>query len=209
MKELMGIYKKRRNEIRQRLMDFKKNYEKDDRHIFSELCFCILTPQAKATVCDGAVKELKKRDLLFNGALNSIRPKLKGVRFPNNKSKFLIYARALFKKNGNFKIKDFIDKSDVFKTRDWLVKNVKGIGYKEASHFLRNIGLGKDLAILDTHILKNLKDYGVIAKIPNPLNKKEYLKIEERIRQFSKKTNIPMDELDLLFWSKETGFVFK
>jgi len=38
---------------------------------------------------------------------------------------------------------------------EWLVKNLTGLGYKEAGHFLRNIGSGK-IAILDRHILRNL-----------------------------------------------------
>ncbi|GAJ17855.1 unnamed protein product, partial [marine sediment metagenome] len=29
---------------------------------------------------------------------------------------------------------------DEIKLREWVVKNFKGLGYKEASHFLRNIG---------------------------------------------------------------------
>ncbi|MEM3584736.1 MAG: hypothetical protein QW193_05630, partial [Nitrososphaerales archaeon] len=80
---------------------------------------------------------------------------------------------------------------------------------KEASHFLRNIGLGKDFAILDRHILKNLKEFNVIKDIPKSISKKVYLDIENKMREFSKQINIPMDELDLLFWSKETSFIFK
>ena len=107
-------------------------------------------------------------------------------------------------------IKRRIDSRDVFRTREWLVENIKGLGYKEASHFLRNIGLGKDLAILDRHILKNLKRYGVIDKMPASLGtKKVYLDIERRMLEFSKKINVPPDELDLLFWARQTGFVFK
>jgi N-glycosylase/DNA lyase len=94
--------------------------------------------------------------------------------------------------------------------RDWLVENIKGYGYKEASHFLRNIGLGRDIAILDRHILKNLKRYGVISKIPDSVgSRKVYLDIEERMRRFSKRSGIPMDALDLVFWSMQTGFIFK
>ncbi len=94
--------------------------------------------------------------------------------------------------------------------REWFVENIKGFGYKEASHFLRNIGLGKDIAILDRHILKNLKKYGVIDKIPSSLgSRRVYLEIEEKMKGFSKKTGIPLEDMDLLFWSLQTGFVFK
>ncbi len=88
------------------------------------------------------------------------------------------------------------------------MQNVKGLGYKESSHFLRNIGY-KNLAILDRHILKNLKDLRVIRYIPKSLNKNKYLEIEDKFQNFSKRINISMDELDLLFWSIETGEVFR
>ncbi len=99
--------------------------------------------------------------------------------------------------------------SNSFAAREWLVKNVKGLGYKEAGHFLRNIGLGEDLAILDRHILKNLMLMGVIDAVPASLSKKTYLDIEKKMIEFSKQVGIPMGQLDLLLWYKEAGEVFK
>jgi N-glycosylase/DNA lyase len=89
------------------------------------------------------------------------------------------------------------------------VENVKGLGYKEASHFLRNIGLGEDLAILDRHILKNLGLLGVIDEVPSSPTKRLYLEIERKMAAFSKEAKIPMGQLDLLLWYKEAGEVFK
>ena len=89
--------------------------------------------------------------------------------------------------------------------REEIVKNVKGLGYKEASHFLRNIGLGKDLAILDRHILRRLKSCGVLEEVPKSLTPKRYLEIEEKMRRFFKQVEIPLDHLDLLFFSMATG----
>ena len=69
--------------------------------------------------------------------------------------------------------------SDGRDLRAWLVREVKGLGWKEASHFLRNIGF-RDLAILDRHILRNLRRHGVIRTIPASLPEKRYLAIEGR-----------------------------
>ena len=145
----------------------------------------------------------------MNGSKRSLRAHLKGVRFPNNKTEYLIAARELFKKNGSFCLKEKIDTEDILKTREWIATNVKGMGFKEASHFLRNIGFGKGIAILDVHVLKNLKKYGVIKYIPSSISRKAYLDIENKTRLFAKKINIPIEELDLLFWSAQTGFIFK
>jgi N-glycosylase/DNA lyase len=209
MKVLLDSYKKRKEEIKERLLCFRNNYEKDDESVFSELSFCLLTPQSKAVICDKAVRELEKRGLLLKGTEKEVRSCLRGVRFPNNKAKYILAARKLFMDCREAGIKNKLDKKDIFKTRDWLVKNVKGFGYKEASHFLRNIGLGEDLAILDRHILKNLKRYRIIKEIPLVLTGTKYMDIEKKMIKYFKKFNIPIEEIDLLFWSNETGMIFK
>ena len=93
--------------------------------------------------------------------------------------------------------------------REWLVANVRGLGYKEASHFLRNVGRGEELAILDRHVLKNLVKHNAIEEIPKTLTKKRYMEIEQKMKEFSQKVSIPLAHLDLLFWSEEAGRVFK
>ncbi len=210
MKKLLQNYRNKKQGIKQRLESFRQIYKKGDKDIFRELCFCILTPQSKATICDKAIKRLQKEGLLFNGASQErIKACLKGVRFPNNKARYIVGARNFFKNGKGPDIKNRLDAKDLSKTRDWLVKNVKGLGYKEASHFLRNIGLGRDLAILDRHIMKNLKRYNVIKRIPASLSRKKYIEIETKMKGFFKDIGISMEEIDLLFWSMETGFVFK
>ena len=91
--------------------------------------------------------------------------------------------------------------------RDWIVKNVKGLGYKEASHFLRNIGFD-DFAIIDFHIVDLLADYNLIKK-PKNLNRKKYLEIEKILRKISRKTGLTLAELDLYLWYLETGKILK
>jgi len=210
IKKLKSEYRKRRQLIKKRLAEFRRMQKAGDKDIFAELCFCLLTPQTKAVNCDKAIRNLKKSGLLFNGSAGDIRPVLKGlVRFHNKKSLYIVTARKTFTDEKKFNIKKKLDLKNILRTRDWLVSNVKGLSYKEAGHFLRNVGLGCDITILDVHILRNLKRLGVIKKIPSSISKKCYAEIEGKMRDFAKKTKIPLGELDLLFWSRETGFIFK
>ena len=211
IRNLITEYKRRKPEIKNRLKDFRAVHKAGDEVIFKELCFCILTANANALHCDKAINELTKEGLLLKGSAEDIKPLLRGrVRFHNKKAEFIACARELFRKGNKVEIKKKLGLDNVFALRDWLVENIKGYGYKEASHFLRNIGLGRDIAILDRHILKNLKRYGVISKVPASVgSRKVYLEIEGRMRAFSGKTGIPLGDMDLLFWSIETGFVFK
>ncbi|MDR1194877.1 MAG: N-glycosylase/DNA lyase [Endomicrobium sp.] len=188
--------------------DVWKNGSEEE--IFAELVFCLFTPQSKAVSCWAAVNELAECDMIFKSSPQQIAAKISKVRFRNNKAKYVIEARKLFTVNGKMKIKEKLTSyDDIYALREWIIKNITGIGYKEAGHFLRNIGIGKELAILDRHILKNLKILGAIEEIPKTLTKKTYLEIEKRMQDFCKKSGIPMPHMDMLLWCKESGGIFK
>ena len=207
---LQSLYRERKNAIQKRLSEFKEVMNWSDEDVFGELAFCLLTPQSSAKVCWDAVTNLKQQTLLFKGKPDQLEPVLKQVRFGESKARYIVEARDMFTSDGMIRIKTRIQSFyNPFELREWLVGNVKGLGYKEASHFLRNIGLGENFAILDRHILRNLADLGVIPEIPVSLTKKRYLEIEERLRTFALGIGIPMADLDLLLWSKETGWIFK
>ncbi|MDP8212717.1 MAG: N-glycosylase/DNA lyase [Candidatus Zapsychrus exili] len=206
---LIAEYNNKKASIKKRLKEFRLVFDQPEKRIFSELCFCVCTPQSKAVYCDKAIKLLEKNGNLLKGSLKKIREGLAGVRFPNNKARFIFETRKKFLKGASIKIKERIDVDNILETREWFADNVLGIGLKEASHFLRNIGFGRDLAILDVHIFKNLIKYDIIKEKPKSLTKKVYLYLEDELKKFSKKVKIPMDELDLLFWSNETGEIFK
>ena len=206
----MQIYSQRKDEIKKRLEEFRLVFENPGERIFVELAFCLCTPQSKATVCWNAVSSLAEKNLLMRGSEDQVRPFLNAVRFGEKKASYIINARELFTENSQLQIKNKLKSfGNSQEAREWLVENVKGLGMKEASHFLRNIGIGSDLAILDVHILKNLQKYRVIEEIPKSLTPKKYLEIEAGMKRFSKRIGIGFDELDLLLWSKETGMVFK
>lgn len=180
------------------------------REVFDELVFCLFTPGSKALNGDRAVKKLKENNLLYKGTKGQIAREIRGiVRFHNNKAGYLVEARKLFNRGSGFSIKRHLSGKETLAARQWIVNNVKGIGYKEAGHFMRNIGLGKDIIILDTHVLNNLKHFRVIKEIPASMGRKLYFHIEDKMRQFSREINIPLDALDILFWSRRTGFIFK
>lgn len=210
-KIISEIFLSEKRKIDSRLAEFVEVFRTgNEEQVFSELAFCLFTPQSKAKSCWAAVKKLISKNLILKGEAKDIAKALKGVRFHNNKSKYLVMARDVFRKGKKIEIKSKIKE---FKTepeaREWLVHNIKGLGLKEASHFLRNIGMGKTLAILDRHILKNLKQLNVIKEIPKTISKKIYLDIEKKMAAYAKKVGIPLSHLDLIFWRKQTGEYFK
>ncbi len=210
IQELHALYKEKRDAIQKRLQEFKQVMQWKDEDVFAELCFCLLTPQSSAKVCWDAVSRLRQQTLLLKGGPEELAPLLKEVRFGDSKARYIVEARNTFSKDNRLEFKSRITSFyNPFELREWLVENVKGLGYKEASHFLRNVGMGEEFAILDRHILRNLNRLGVIPEIPATITKKRYLEMEEKLRRFATEIGIPMADLDLLFWSKETGWIFK
>jgi N-glycosylase/DNA lyase len=211
VEEIRAIYNSKREEIGLRLHEFEKIWKTGTREeIFAELVFCILTPQSRGISCWAAVENMMKKGVLLAGDASQIVKELNKVRFLYKKSEYIIEARKKFLDDSKVSIKSIINRiNDGHEARKWLVQNVKGLGYKEASHFLRNIGFQQNLAILDRHIVKNLKFIGVLKEIPGSISRRRYLDIEKRMMEFSEAVQIPMGHLDLVMWYKETGEIFK
>jgi N-glycosylase/DNA lyase len=182
-----------RKAIRERLKEFQSLNQQQK---FQELQFCLLTPQSKAQKCWQAVQELSR---IKNPSYNQITKILSTkTRFHHTKAKRILNSKKIWEK-----IQPLLSESNTLSLRNSIANEVSGYGLKEASHFLRNIGLSKNkIAILDRHILRNLK----VEKIKSP---KHYLEIEQQFLNHANSINVPPDELDLLWWSRENGEIFK
>jgi len=222
LNKLNKFYNLRKQRIQNRLNEFSLFYDqplswfysnnkmtlqtvdkKDNERLFEELVFCLLTANTSAEMGMKAVDVI--RDVLVNGSLQDIQLKLKevGYRFPNKRAEYIIEARSK-----KFDLKKLIESKDKFELREFFVNNVKGLGYKEASHFLRNIGIF-GLAILDKHVLRSLLEFNVIKEIPKSMNKNKYLYIEQKYFEFSNQIKINANKLDLLLWSIKNGQIMK
>ena len=180
-----------------RMEDFAGLGKKSDNDTFKELCFCLLTANFNARGGIKIQKEIGDGFLhLSEKQLSELLTRL-GHRFPNSRAKFIIEARENFKK---INLKDE-------NIRESLVKNIKGLGMKEASHFLRNIGFS-NYAIIDFHIIDFLVRNGLTEK-PKTLTEKKYLEIESVLEKIAEKTNLSLGEIDLYLWYLETGKVLK
>ena len=189
--------------IQDRLTQFSAVKKKGIAEIFKELCFCIMTANCGAEKCI-EIHEKIGFDFLSLNEQNLIKKfKEYGYRFPNVRSNYIINARAY----QNDILRQVSNTSDESELREWLVKNVKGLGYKEASHFARNIGY-KNLAIIDFHIIDLLVKHNIIEK-PKHLSKSKYLEIESILKDLGNKLNLNLAELDLYLWYLETGRILK
>jgi N-glycosylase/DNA lyase len=193
--------------IGERLSEFRSFDRRDHGRLFGELVFCLLTPQSSARRADRAVRELSLNGLLIDGGVGEVASVLRrcGVRFHNRKALYVVRNR-LELGSGRRITEMLVD--DAAEAREILVKNVWGLGYKESSHFLRNIGYS-GVAILDRHVLRGLAGLGVLRSPTPPTSRRAYLRIERLFIEAAEAVGVEPEALDLLLWYEATGEVFK
>jgi N-glycosylase/DNA lyase len=178
--------------------------------LFEELTFCIYTAGASARMGLRSVESV--RSVLIDGSTEEIRRALRGShRFPNARGAYVFDTREYLREHCGLRLDEALagfKSSD--ERRDFLAANraVRGIGYKEASHFLRNVGY-RGYAILDKHLLSRLTEFEVIESPKPPSTKRQYVATEEKVKRFADAIDINFDELDLLLWYTKTGEILK
>ncbi len=201
---LQAVYTLQRDAIQQRLRDFAAI---PSQQWFYELCYCILTPQSKAVHADAVIQQLIQLDFQSSprNVVEILRDNNHYIRFHNVKHQRLHAVQQDW-----FALNAIIsqDLHSPLHLRKQLVERVNGFGYKEASHFMRNIGVG-GLTILDRHILRCLEECGVIAVGRSVGSVKSYLEVEQQMLQYAAELDLHIDELDLLFWASKTGEIRK
>ncbi|HIE08562.1 MAG TPA: hypothetical protein EYP65_01790 [Armatimonadetes bacterium] len=210
VEDLIAFHRRIRPYILRRLAEFKKSFEEGNEAIFEELVFCILAAGASARMGVRGVEAL--RGVLLSAPAEELAERLQGLHlYPASRAKYIAETRDYLASKFRFRLKELIlSFDDAMGRRDFFAKNrhIKGIGYKGASHFLRNIGFS-GYAILDKHVLRGLAGLGVIEGGRPPSTRRQYLEIESKMREFAERVGIPLDEMDFVLWAARTGMILK
>jgi N-glycosylase/DNA lyase len=213
IERVCATHRARRKEIRNRLAEFEDVWRcGSDERLWEELVFCIFTAGASARMGLRSVEAI--RSLLVEGDRDEMSRaliKAGAHRFPVARPGYVVVTRDYLREQCGMRLRErLLSFDDAIERRDWLARErrIKGLGYKEASHFLRNIGL-KGYGILDKHVLRCLADLGVVDTPRPPTTRDAYLEREEQLRRFARRIRINFDELDLVLWSMKTGEVLK
>ena len=180
------------------------NFKRTNNKLFIELSFCVLTANYNASKAIVIQNKIKSGFITFTFKELSSKLKELGYRYPNLRAEYIIYNRQFLNKLKTV-LNSYKEKNSL---RDWFAENIKGLSYKESSHFLRNIGY-KDYAIIDFHIIDLLISYGYLKEKPKTLNRGKYIEIENILSDIGKKAKLNQAELDLYLWYLETGTVLK
>lgn len=208
-RELLELYELRKEEIRSQLLEFKETFQKaDDLQIFHELSFCILSSGVGPKIAGQCIRAMGEK--LADGEEDELLGRIEAIhKYAENASRYIVFTREYLKKEHGFLLKSLVSSfEDRVERRDFFAKNpgIKGLGYMQASHFLRNLGF-PGYAILDRNNLASLFELGIISQTKYPLSKKRYIETENLMADAARELGMSLDEFDLLLWSRKRKYI--
>jgi N-glycosylase/DNA lyase len=211
IEKIKRAHRESRDEIRARLKEFEDVWQSaKDLRLWEEMVFCFFTGGCSARMGLRSIEAV--RPLLLHGTHEQLMNALVGRhRYPRARAGYIVTSRDFLQEHCGLQLRKKLESfENPLERRDWLVreKGIKGLGYKEASHFLRNIGL-KGYAILDKHILRSLAELKIIDDPKPPNTRARYLTVENKLKDLALLSEIDFDELDLVLWSMKTGEILK
>lgn len=211
IENIIRVHAERKDEIRARLGEFESIGKRGSDGVWwEEMVFCFFTGGCSARMGMRSLDAV--RPIIMSGGHDELTNALLGVhRYPNARSRYIVASRTFLLEHCGMKLRKKLNSFEgSYERRDWLVKEkgIKGLGYKEASHYLRNIGF-KGYAILDKHVLNCLAELKIIDDPKPPNTRSRYLMVEEKLHNLTDRTGINFDELDLVLWSMKTGAILK
>lgn len=199
---------------RQLTGDVQKSWTEAE--LWRELACCVLSSQVPYPTAQAAAVRLESSGLLLEkptapaaleraiGELLRLPFEIDGAmrryRFPD--------SRALQLASSIFEVRRYSDGlgnllnsfDDVELTRGWFVKHAPGLGPKQASMFLRNVGVSYDLAVLDRHVINYMMIVGLTAD-PTPVRRMaDYRRDETILRDHAADFGLPVGLLDWAVW---------
>jgi N-glycosylase/DNA lyase len=199
-------------------------YELSEEQLWLELVSCILGSRVLYETVSSCVSYLYQQKLLRPSIIiaepDKIEKKLanelsrpifssfkknKECRYPypESRSGYIVQTAVEIYKNNGTNLRDILANCrNECEARESIRKKSKGIGYKQASLFLRNISFSENLAILDSHIIKYMILMNIIGdtKDLNISTRHTYVRLEGNLLDYAISKNKPISTLDMAIW---------
>ena len=156
-----------------RLLVVDDDVEVCEEMLWRELSCCVLSSQVSYELAQSVASAIKAEGVLpsahtkWEWVAQDLRSVLERTfyvsgrpcryRFPKAKSAQLAKTWAAIKAESETLREFLIEFNDIVSLREWMVRHAPGLGPKQSSMFLRNVGLTLDLAVLDRHVLRYME----------------------------------------------------
>ncbi len=125
-------------------------------------------------------------------------------RYPRSRSNYIVRTAIAVYRDSSTGLRDVLnDHPDEREAREVIKEKAIGVGFKQASLFLRNVSHSKDLAILDSHVLRYMGLLRLIENDPRELNlssRRVYMNLERALQEYGEAARLSLSVLDLAIW---------
>lgn len=197
---------------------------RSENKLLSELVLCILSSQEKYEVALSAMKELQNQNALrvpknkneFREIKSQIKSTLQNpIEYKSNEKTYSRRLRFFVKKAqyiigtieniylNDLTIREILRQEEcIQETRKNIISYSYGLGPKQASMFLRNIGYHSEFAVLDKHVIDYMKLMGLTSVSETSFsNISAYQKMEMKLKSYAESFNLNLLHLDLAIWT--------
>jgi N-glycosylase/DNA lyase len=201
----------------------KKWNDMSEEELWRELCLCILSSNLPYEMAQSSTSHLANKGYLNLTWIVKTRNSQKLIanelskpiylprrvdgsfrkyRFPNQRAKDIYRTASLVASKRNW-LKQLLQTPDSEReVRNALVRHLSGVGLKQASHFLRNIGYSKRLAIIDSHVVSFLEGIGAVSdKNLKTITRKAYIELEGLLEKICDKHGLDLAVFDMAIWN--------
>lgn len=153
--------------------------------VWQSLVFCILSSQVRTSVAAKATQDVIEEVRFFDAPISCDevyrRAKIALIgakyRFPDLKSRQIASSWFAFAQIKEV-LYEFLDSfSTELEAREAIARLFPGVGFKQASMFLRDVGYASRLCVIDTHLLWYCGRMG--RRHQGAMTARKYLEIEE------------------------------
>ena len=202
-------------------------HEMSETRLWEELCLCILSSNVsyelalsafwhlrnmrllnpkwiigRETEVERIADELSKRIYLPRRKDGSLRK----YRFPHTRARNIVNATKVLYQNDHDLLWVLRKSDSEQEARAFLAENIPGVGLKQASHFLRNIGYSRSLAIIDSHVMGFLIEMGAIRKEKIKIVTPEiYIRLEKVVKNLCDSLGVNLSIFDMAIWQYMRG----
>jgi len=184
--------------------------------LWTELACCVLSSQVPYSIAQLAAVRVEASGLLLEGHTSAeglegalaellkrpfeIQGTLRRYRFPDSRARQLAATAMKVRCHADGLAGLLAGFDEIESARDWFVTHAPGLGPKQASMFLRNVGASYDLAVLDRHVINYMTIVGLTADAAPTRRMVDYRRDEIILRDHAAGFGLPVGFLDWAVW---------
>lgn len=190
--------------------------ETDERLLWKELSSCLLSSQVPYELAVAAADAVDRSGILLDPSATNVDTtaneierilrsplqvddRQRSYRFYTSKSSQLARTSHAVRHEGTTLQQLISGFDDAAIARTWFLQKAPGMGPKQASMFLRNVGFTYQLAVLDRHVLKYMSALKIETS-KSPGGVKWYYRCEHELQRHAEAIGYPVGLLDWAIW---------